>query len=274
MLANRVKETTSTTGTGSFTTTGAVAGFQTFNTAYGTNKRFNYWAVNDTDSEWETGIGYLSAATTLVRETVLDNSSDGATAINFTTAPSLFCTSSEITAPSIGLAQSNKWITPKNHTHTGYRAEYVIPADTVIYLPVFFYVANEFDNIRLSVTTAAGTKMRIGLYENDNGIPGDLIAETSDLSPATTGIKSATFTQGRYGGRWLFAAIVSDGATGVAAQDDAQVDCGPLAMTSADTYKVTVLSEAATSWTALPSSAGTLTELDRKNPPRISLQTV
>jgi len=274
MLANRVKETTSTTGTGSFTTTGASAGFQTFNTAFGTNKRFMYWAVNDTDSEWETGIGYLSASTTLVRETILDNSSDGITALSFTTAPSLFCSSSEVTVPSIGLAQSNKWITPKNHTHTGYRSEYVIPADTVIYFPVFFDVANEFDNIRITVTTAAGTKMRLGLYENDNGIPGDLIAETSDLSPATTGLKSTTLTQDKHGGEWLFAAIVSDGATGVAAQDDAQVNCGPLAMTSSDAYKVTALSETATSWTTLPASAGTLTELDRKNPPRISLQTV
>ena len=95
MLANRVKETTSTTGTGSFTTTGAFTGFQTFNTAFGLNKRFLYWAENSTDNEWETGVGYLSASTTLVRETVLDNHLGTAAAINFTTAPKLFCASNE-----------------------------------------------------------------------------------------------------------------------------------------------------------------------------------
>ncbi len=47
MLANRVKETTTTTGTGSFTTAGAVASFQTFNTAFGEYRRFTYWAVNN-----------------------------------------------------------------------------------------------------------------------------------------------------------------------------------------------------------------------------------
>lgn len=95
MLANRVKETTSTTGTGSFTTTGAFTGFQTFNTAFGLNKRFLYWAENSTDNEWETGVGYLSASTTLVRETVLDNHLGTTAAINFTTAPKLFCASNE-----------------------------------------------------------------------------------------------------------------------------------------------------------------------------------
>ena len=89
MLANRVKETTSTTGTGSFTTTGAVSGFRTFNTAFGTNTRFTYWAVNDTDNEWETGIGYMSDAITLVREYVQDSTNSGSKVI-FTTAPSLY----------------------------------------------------------------------------------------------------------------------------------------------------------------------------------------
>lgn len=71
---DRVMETSTTTGTGSFTTAGAVTGYQTFNTAYSTNVLFDYCAVgvdaNGTPSgEWESGIGYLSDATTLVRLT-------------------------------------------------------------------------------------------------------------------------------------------------------------------------------------------------------------
>ncbi|HEU0283142.1 MAG TPA: hypothetical protein VFQ99_05115 [Gallionella sp.] len=67
-IADRVQETTTTSGTGNITLAGAVAGFQTFNTAFGTSKFFRY-AVTDGNA-WETGQGYLSNSTTLVRNQV------------------------------------------------------------------------------------------------------------------------------------------------------------------------------------------------------------
>lgn len=71
--ADRAMETTTTTGTGNITTAGAVAGFQTLNTAVGTNVPVDY-SVAAVDAsgvptgEWETGEGYLSASTTFVRD--------------------------------------------------------------------------------------------------------------------------------------------------------------------------------------------------------------
>lgn len=80
---DRVKETTTTTGTGNITTAGAATRCITFNTAYGTNVRFKYVIEGQSSStEWEVGIGYLSGATTLVRETVLASSNSGS-AVNF-----------------------------------------------------------------------------------------------------------------------------------------------------------------------------------------------
>lgn len=72
--ADRVKETTTTTGTGNVTLAGAAAQFRTFNSAFGTLVFF-YYVIQDADGvDWETGRGYLSDATTLVRAAVQKSS--------------------------------------------------------------------------------------------------------------------------------------------------------------------------------------------------------
>lgn len=86
-FADRVLETATTTGVSDFTTAGARTGYETFNTAFGTNMPFYYAiiAVDGSDvptGQWEVGVGYLSASTTLVRETVMQSSSSDA-AVDF-----------------------------------------------------------------------------------------------------------------------------------------------------------------------------------------------
>lgn len=82
IYADRVKETTTTTGTGNITLAGAATQFQSFNTAFGTNVPFAYAIVGQSGTEWETGRGYLSGSTTLVREVVTASSNSNA-AVNF-----------------------------------------------------------------------------------------------------------------------------------------------------------------------------------------------
>jgi len=73
VIADRVRETTTTTGTGTLSLDGAVAGFQAF-TAVGNNNT-TYYTIQGT-TEWEVGIGtYLS--NTLSRDTVLSSSNGG-----------------------------------------------------------------------------------------------------------------------------------------------------------------------------------------------------
>jgi hypothetical protein len=75
VLADRVKETTTTAGTGTVTLLGASAGFQSF-AVVGDGNTTYYAIVGQTTSEWEVGIGtYTSSGTTLARTTVLSNSS-------------------------------------------------------------------------------------------------------------------------------------------------------------------------------------------------------
>lgn len=81
MLADRVKEATTTTGTGAITLAGAATGFRTFNAAIGVGPDTYYCIVGAT-GEWEIGEGYLSNSTTLVRETV-SSSSNANALVNF-----------------------------------------------------------------------------------------------------------------------------------------------------------------------------------------------
>lgn len=74
VLADRVKETTTTTGTGAVTLLGASTGFQSF-AAIGNANTTYYCIAGQTTSQWEIGIGtYTASGTTLSRDTVLANS--------------------------------------------------------------------------------------------------------------------------------------------------------------------------------------------------------
>jgi hypothetical protein len=80
VVKDRVQETSTTTGTGTFTLAGAVSGFQSFSVIGNANTTY-YAIVGGT--EWEVGLGtYTSSGTTLSRDTVLE-SSNGGTKVNF-----------------------------------------------------------------------------------------------------------------------------------------------------------------------------------------------
>ena len=75
VLKDRVKETTTSTGTGTITLAGAVSGFQAFSVIGDGNETFYTIAGG---AEFEVGIGtYTSSGTTLSRTTVLESSNSG-----------------------------------------------------------------------------------------------------------------------------------------------------------------------------------------------------
>jgi len=77
VLADRVKETTTTTGTGAVTLLGASTGYQSF-AAVGNANTTYYTIAGQTGSEWEVGIGtYTASGTTLSRDTILASSNSG-----------------------------------------------------------------------------------------------------------------------------------------------------------------------------------------------------
>ena len=77
VLKDRVKETTTTAGTGTVTLAGAAAGFQSF-AAVGNGNQTFYAIVDAVSGDWEVGVGtYTASGTTLSRTTVVSSSNAG-----------------------------------------------------------------------------------------------------------------------------------------------------------------------------------------------------
>ena len=79
VLADRVLETTTTTGSGTISLAGASVGYQGFSTGVGNGNQTYYTIALEGGSEWEVGIGtYTSVGDLLSRDTVLASSASGA----------------------------------------------------------------------------------------------------------------------------------------------------------------------------------------------------
>ena len=91
VISDRVKETSTTTGTGTYTLAGAVTGFETF-TANLSNADTTYYCCTD-GTNFEVGLGtFTSSGTTLARTTVI-SSSNSNSAVNWSSGTrTLFCT--------------------------------------------------------------------------------------------------------------------------------------------------------------------------------------
>ena len=94
VLNDRVKETSTTTGTGTLDLAGASTGFVTFVAGIATGNTTYYTIHNQGTAEWEVGLGTVTDATpdTLSRDTVLSNSLGNTSKINFSGTLDVFCT--------------------------------------------------------------------------------------------------------------------------------------------------------------------------------------
>ncbi len=93
VVNDRVKETSTTTGTGTLSLAGAVTGFETFVAGIG-NSNTTYYSIVNENGEFEVGLGTVTDATpdTLARTTVI-SSSNSDSAVNFSAGTKdVFCT--------------------------------------------------------------------------------------------------------------------------------------------------------------------------------------
>jgi hypothetical protein len=76
--ADRVRDTSTSTGTGAFVVSGtAPTAFRTFSAVLSTNDTFYYAIQHQTANEWEIGLGTYSSANTITRTTVYASSAGG-----------------------------------------------------------------------------------------------------------------------------------------------------------------------------------------------------
>lgn len=208
MLANWVKQAVTVGGTGNLTLGSADAGHITCNDAKGTNVFFNY-TIEDGNNR-ESGIGYLSASTTLVRSTVLETLVSGTldrtspAAITVTTSAKVM-----ITADANTLVAGHR---PAAFVGAGFAGMHsedkVDETDGSISMgssyrfmfPFRWRSSQQISEIACTVHTAgtAAARTRLGLYEIDSdGLPGRLLIEftaTTQIDVSTTGLKSQSDT--------------------------------------------------------------------------------
>lgn len=258
IVLNRTRETISAGGTGALTLSGAVLGHQTVNAAIGTYRRF-YYFIED-DAAWESGIGYETTSTNLVREQFIESSTGSL--LNVSTNAEVF---SEAPGHWNGLSypktRSGKEVLPNNFTKTN---SVTVIADRLYYYRVKFETFLDIATFQAKVSTAVGTKARVGLYDVDptTGLPIRLIAESGDLSTTSTGSKTAAISGSckLYPG-WYYAAFVCDGAAGFIAWDRIYGTAGGPIGGATALAPVPAIYEVLSSWSALPTTpSGSLNE--------------
>lgn len=83
VTADRVRDTSTTAGTGSITVSGtAPTGFRTFSAVLSVGDTFYYAIQSQGANEWEVGVGTYSSANVFARTTILASSNSG-NAVNF-----------------------------------------------------------------------------------------------------------------------------------------------------------------------------------------------
>ncbi len=221
MLANWVKCTTTTTGTGDLTLT-PVSGFPSFADVFSIGQIVAYSIVNGSGEPVEEGIGSYSAADTLTRTYPCATYSGG---VYDSSAPSTISLSGTYTV----IASSVRGMAPTlPRMNTGAAARYWFTPSLVmssaaarsLYVgnlyaePVYFNAASPVDALALNVTTSGAAAIaRIGIYSvGVDGKPGKLIKESGDLDCSSTGVKVSTFTAISLTPGWYYLCVAVKGA--------------------------------------------------------------
>ena len=117
VLNDRVKETTTSTGTGTINLAGAADTFETFVAGIGTTNKCFYCISHQTANEFEVGIGTVTDASpdTLSRDTII-SSSNSDSAVNLSAGTKdVFCTYPASRAPSASMLATT-YVTTHNST--------------------------------------------------------------------------------------------------------------------------------------------------------------
>jgi len=182
VLADRVQETTTTTGTGTVTLAGAVSGFQSF-AAVGNANTTYYTIAGQTTSEFEIGIGtYTTSGTTLSRDTIL-TSSNSNLAVNFSAGTkNVFVTypaSRSVYVNGTTITPTNSGILPVASGGTGITTT-PTNGQLLVGNGTNYTVATLGSGTGISTTTGAGT-----LTVNNTGVTSNVAGTGISVSGAT-----------------------------------------------------------------------------------------
>lgn len=232
MLANWVRMSTTTTGTGSLTVS-SVSGYPGVTSQLATNERASYVILDSSDLPIERGVGYWDGSA-WVREvpmaTYVSGTYTGASASAATLASGTKYLIISPGAQTMLTSRQGIWATSnKVYGDTGIvggTGSLTVTADRAYATPSIAAVDSDIDAVMFRVTTAgaAGKLAKGAIYSvGADGLPGVKLAEGGSVAVDSTGVKASTFTRFRPPPTF-FICFLSDGApviqghaTGIAA---------------------------------------------------------
>jgi hypothetical protein len=182
VINDRVKETTTTTGTGTISLAGAVTGFETFAAGIGNSNTVYYCIAHQDQAEFEVGLGTLDGDSSDLARTTVISSSNSDSAVDFSAGTKdVFCT---IPASKLIFEDANNDVTiGRNLTVTG---------DLTI----------SGDDLTLTTNTSGAALISDGSNFNPVVISGDVSIATNgaaSLAAAQTNITSILATDVKIG---------------------------------------------------------------------------
>ena len=99
-----------------------------------------------------------------------------------------------------------------NAGHLGALGTGVAAAHVLAAVPICIGAHKTLDRIGFEVVSSAAESVRVGLYDDEDGGPENLLAESSSISVASTGVKLTTISVDVAPG-WYWLAFVTNGST-------------------------------------------------------------
>ena len=214
ILNDRVKETSTTTGTGAFTLAGAVSGFETFSAGIGGSNTTYYCIFHNGTTEFEVGFGTLNSGASTLTRTYIISSSNSDAAVDFSAgSKEVFCTvpGSKIGLPNpeeYGSSSAPKIITVKVGSKTG---NHPYPAGGSSSGNAYFLDGLESPALRFSgADSSAKYYYRFDQSDSSNsGHPLRFYLEADKTTAYTTGVT----TNGTAGSSGAYTQIAVDSET-------------------------------------------------------------
>ena len=168
VINDRVKETTTTTGTGTVSLAGAVTGFETFAAGIGNSNTVYYCIAHQDQAEFEVGLGTLDGDSSDLARTTIISSSNSDSAVDFSAGTKdVFCT---IPASKLIFEDANNDVTiGRNLTVTG---------DLTI----------SGDDLTLTTNTSGAALISDGTNFNPVAISGDITIGTTGTAAIGSGV--------------------------------------------------------------------------------------
>jgi hypothetical protein len=122
-----------------------------------------------------------------------------------------------VTAAS-GVTARDPVVHPGIRTNNYYMAASVLPSTAVATIVVnsLYYqpiaITGTINRIGIEITTGAAGLARLGLYTNNNGIPGTLILDAGTVDTTSIALVEATIPDMVLRGEWMWMAVVSNAA--------------------------------------------------------------